>query len=145
MKWLSAIVAALAVGTWCMAESRHGAVQEKSAAEQLVERIRAIPGQDDKPFSLIVTLKVKRDRVEALAAAAKKAQGPSRAEPGCVRYEVQQNLEEPGEFVVLESWRNLKALQDHFATPHFAEFIKEIGSAVEEAPHLGIMKAVPAS
>ncbi len=145
MKWFATMVAALALGAWCMAGPSREQDPAKSPSDQLVDRIKAIPGQDDKPFSLVVALKVKRDQIEALAAAAKKAQGPSRAEPGCVRYEVQQNLEEPGEFLILESWRNLKALQDHFASPHFADFIKVIGSAVEEAPHLGIMKAIPAS
>jgi quinol monooxygenase YgiN len=145
MKWLSPLLAALALGTWCLAQGPREKGQEKSPAEQLVDRIKAIPGQDDKPFSLVVGLKVKRDHVETLTAAAKKAQGSSRAEPGCLRYEVQQNLEEPGEFAILESWRDLKALQDHFASPHFAEFIKVIGSAVEEAPQIRIMKSVPAS
>src|SRR6516165_10734337 len=103
MKWFSQLLAALAVGACCLAGSTREQEQEKSPAEQLVDRIKSIPGQGDKPFALVVTLKVKRDHVEPLAAAAKKAQGPSRAEPGCAKYEVQQNTEDPGEFLILES------------------------------------------
>jgi quinol monooxygenase YgiN len=90
---------------------------------------------------MVVHFKVKRDQVEAVLAGAKKAVPASRAEKGCMAYDVQQNLEDPAEFFVLETWRDAKALQFHAGTDHFAEFIKVIGAAVEEAPQMRITKS----
>ena len=144
MKRLALLLTTVLLGTWCLAAEPLRTQQEKSPLDQLIERIKAIPGQADKPFSLIVHLKVKRDQVEAVLTAAKKAVPASRAEKGCVAYEVQQNLEDATEFFILETWSDAKALQFHSSTDHFAEFIKVIGSAVEEPPHMGITRAVSA-
>ena len=138
------LVTTLALAACCLAGKPLRAQPEKSPLDSLIERIKAIPGQADKPFSMIVHFKVKRDQVEAVLAAAKKAVPASRAEKGCVAYDVQQNLEDPTEFFVLETWRDTKALQFHSGTDHFAEFIKVIGAAVEEAPRMGITKTVAA-
>ena len=59
---------------------------------------------------------------------------------------MQQNLEDPTEFTVMETWRNVKALEFHASTSHFAELIKVIGTAADDAPQIRITRAiVPAS
>jgi quinol monooxygenase YgiN len=135
------LMTALALSTSCLAGEPLRTQQEKSPIDQLIERIKAIPGQADKPFSMIVQFKVKRDQVDAVMAAAKKAVPASRAEKGCIVYDVQQNLEDATEIFVLETWRDAKALQFHAGTEHFAEFIKVIQPAVEEAPQMRLTKA----
>ena len=131
------------IATGCLAAEPLRPQQEKNPIDQLVDRIKAILGQADKPFSLVVHLKVKGDQVEAVSAAAKKAVPASRGAKGCVAYDVQQNLEDATEFFVLETWRDAKALQFHAGTDHFAEFIKVIGTAVEEPPHIRMAGASP--
>jgi len=144
MKRFALLITMFALATCCLTGAHLRAQQEKSPLDQLIERIKAIPGQADKPFSMIVHFKVKRDQVEAVLAVAKKAVPASRAEKGCIAYDVQQNLEDPTEFFVLETWHDTKALQFHSGTNHFAEFIKVLHEAVEEPPHMGITKAVAA-
>ena len=97
------LLTTLALGTCCLAGAPLRAQQEKSPLDPLLDRIKAIPGQADKPFSMIVQFKVKRDQVDSVLAAARKAVPASRAEKGCVAYDVQQNLEDPTEFFVLET------------------------------------------
>jgi quinol monooxygenase YgiN len=135
----------LPLATVLLASAPLGARQEeKSPIERLIERIKAVPGQGDKPFCMVVHFKVKRDQVDAVLEAAKKAVPPSRAEKGCAGYDLEQNLEDPTEFFLLESWHDTQALRDHAATPHFADFIKVIGASVEEPPKMGITKMVVA-
>jgi quinol monooxygenase YgiN len=43
---------------------------------------------------------------------------PTRAEPGCLRYDLYQSAEDPKEFVRHEVWRSLADLEAHKATPH---------------------------
>ncbi len=140
------LMTTLVLATSCLTGWPVRAQQEKSPLEALLDRIKAIPGQADKPFSMVVHLKVKQDQVQAVLAAAKKAVPASRAEKGCMAYDVQQNLEDTTEFFILETWRDAKALQFHSGTDHFTEFIKVIGASVDEAPQMRITRAaVPAN
>jgi len=56
---------------------------------------------------------------------------PSRAESGCLRYDLHQDLANPASFVVLEAWRDAEALAEHEATPHFQDLVKEIGGRAD--------------
>jgi quinol monooxygenase YgiN len=140
----ASVLTTLALVAWYSAGGSVLAQQEKSPLDQLIDRVNAIPGQAEKPFSMVVQFKVKPDQVDAVLAAAKKAVPASRAEKGCVVYDVQQNLEDPTEFFVLETWRDTKALKFHSTTEHFADFIKVIAAGVEGPPHMSITRAVSA-
>jgi quinol monooxygenase YgiN len=44
---------------------------------------------------------------------------PSRAEAGCVRYDLLRDPSQPGTLVFLEDWKDLAAHLEHKQTPHF--------------------------
>jgi beta-alanine degradation protein BauB len=44
--------------------------------------------------------------------------GPTRAEPGALRYDLYQSVTRPGDFMRFEVWRDAEALERHKATPH---------------------------
>lgn len=62
---------------------------------------------------------------------------PSRAETGCLTYNF---YEEPGSnrFLFFEEWADQAALDAHFQTPHFNDFIKAIPELLEGAPKIRI-------
>ena len=136
------LLTTLALAAGCLIVGPLRAQQENGPLDSLLDRIKAIPGQADKPFSMIVQFKVKADKVETVLDAAKKAVPASRAEKGNAAYDVQQSLEDPTEFFVLETWRNAEALKFHSGTDHFAEFIKVIQTAIEGPPHMRVSKSV---
>ncbi|MEE9141105.1 MAG: putative quinol monooxygenase [Gammaproteobacteria bacterium] len=43
---------------------------------------------------------------------------PTRAEEGCLSYELLENSEDPCEFAFIEEWRDEGAFQAHFETEH---------------------------
>ena len=49
---------------------------------------------------------------------------PTRAEPGCVSYELFRDPERPAKFMFQEVFRDQAALDAHLATPHFVQFVK---------------------
>lgn len=51
----------------------------------------------------------------------------SRAEAGCLEYGVWADPDDPGRFRVFEEWVSQEALEEHFATPHFAAFGAGLG------------------
>ncbi|MET0322748.1 MAG: putative quinol monooxygenase, partial [Duganella sp.] len=67
----------------------------------------------------------------AVQAALEKIVPPSRAEATCSRYELHVDVEHPGRFVMLETWRDQQALTEHEATPHFLQLVQEIAGKAE--------------
>lgn len=58
----------------------------------------------------------------------------SRQEPGCISYGLYEDSENANEFLFVEEWESDEALREHFRTPHIAEFMKEVPTAVAAAP-----------
>lgn len=46
----------------------------------------------------------------------------SRAEEGCIAYGYGQDVLDPDTIHVVEKWRDMAALEAHFATPHMKEW-----------------------
>ncbi|WP_299481023.1 putative quinol monooxygenase [uncultured Roseibium sp.] len=68
----------------------------------------------------------------------------TQSEPGCLLFEIRQNLKEPGKFTLWERWTDKQALADHFEAEHtkaylardltevnYIEELSEIGQALE--------------
>jgi quinol monooxygenase YgiN len=45
---------------------------------------------------------------------------PSRAEPGCLKYELLQNADDPTDFTFVETFASEEALKAHAAAPYIA-------------------------
>lgn len=59
---------------------------------------------------------------------------PSRAEAGCLSYELFQDDESPQDFITVESWADAAAVQAHLATSHVAQAIEKAASLLEQPP-----------
>ena len=56
---------------------------------------------------------------------------PSRAEPGNLRYDLWQDVDNPGRFVLDELYKNTDAVASHRATPHFQNYLSRINDLAE--------------
>ena len=80
-----------------------------------------------------VFIHVKPDCLAAFQAATLANARASLREPGVARFDVIQQADAPDRFVAHERWRDLNALGDHLATPHFAAVGAAIGFVLERA------------
>ena len=62
----------------------------------------------------------------------------SRAENGCVTYDFYEKHPGGNEFLFFEEWRDQSALDAHFQTPHFAEFVGALPALIEGNPQIRI-------
>lgn len=69
-----------------------------------------------------------------LVEVAQKVARASREEAGCIGYRFYEDTEQPDQFVFVEEWESDQALQEHFRTPHIAEFMQAIMGAVTGVP-----------
>jgi quinol monooxygenase YgiN len=85
---------------------------------------------------IVVVGRVESDaeRRDALIAAGQKVAGSSRQEPGCISYRLYEDTEQPNAFVFIEEWADDEALQDHFRTPHIAEFMSAMPATLTAPP-----------
>ncbi|MGL4943335.1 MAG: putative quinol monooxygenase [Thermoguttaceae bacterium] len=68
---------------------------------------------------LSVTIHVKRESIELFRAASLVNANASRAEPGCLQFDVNQNQEDPTQFMLYEVYRDVAALDFHRQQPHY--------------------------
>jgi quinol monooxygenase YgiN len=61
---------------------------------------------------------------------------PSRAEAGCITYNFYEQQPSANEFLFFEEWADQAALDAHFQTPHFNDFMKQFPDLIQGAPHI---------
>ena len=59
---------------------------------------------------------------------------PSRAEAGCVSYELFQDNDDPRDFITVENWGDSVAADAHMSTPHVAAAIAQAGVLLAQPP-----------
>jgi quinol monooxygenase YgiN len=76
------------------------------------------------------------DRVEELKAVLLDLIEPTRAEPGCVSYQLWQGQTDPGDFVFVDNWASDEAFAAHMVTPHVQEAFTKAQGLLAEAPDI---------
>lgn len=56
----------------------------------------------------------------------------TRAEEGCINYDLHQDNENPNLFIFHENWVSRELLQQHLANSHIAEYIQATEGSIEE-------------
>ncbi|MBN6151838.1 antibiotic biosynthesis monooxygenase [Xanthomonas sp. AmX2] len=62
--------------------------------------------------------------------------GPSRAEPGSLRYEILQDGHDDGLWTVLEDWRSEADFDLHMATEYVQAFMRQVPSLCDGQPDI---------
>ncbi len=58
---------------------------------------------------------------------------PTRAEEGCVQYDLHEATGTPGHFIFYENWTSREALDRHLATPHLQK-LGSIAPSLSQGP-----------
>ena len=78
-------------------------------------------------YSIFVTITVKSEHIEEFKEASLgDAQGATRDEPGCFRFDMHQDAEIPSRFYLHEVYRDEDAFQAHIKAPHFLRWIDTV-------------------
>lgn len=90
----------------------------------------------DENLYLTARLKVKADKVEELKQAALAIVEDSRAEEGCISYNVHQSIEDETVFVWRESWKSKTDLDEHFEMDYVKNFFNLVNEVAAEPPQI---------
>ena len=91
-------------------------------------------------LTVIASLKVKAGMEHDARVALLAAVPATRAEPGCLAYDLHQSTNEPTEFLFYERWSDRAALDAHSAStaPHRQELRQRLGHIVAGPPSVTV-------
>jgi len=69
------------------------------------------------------------DQVENILSVLRQLTEATRTEPGCIKYELHQDLSDETHFTFIEEWTNEEALQLHFQMEHFKQATEHVKAA----------------
>lgn len=87
------------------------------------ERLRPVAGSPDQ-LTLMPFFTIRAGEVEAVGQSHLSMVEPTRAEPGCIDYDLYQSLDDPTVMFFYENWTDAEALVRHMNTPNFYRFVR---------------------
>ena len=83
-----------------------------------------------KPLTIVAVFQANPDREEELAGALQGLVAPTRAESGCINYDLHRDLEVPGRFLFYENWQTRGHWEAHMASDHLQRHQETSGPLV---------------
>ena len=83
-------------------------------------------------LTIVANIKAKADKVELVKAELEKLIPITRAEEGCVLYDLHQDNESPAHFLFFEIWESRDLWQVHMNNQHLKDYLAATDGAVEE-------------
>jgi len=82
-------------------------------------------------LTIVARIQAKADKLELVKAALLKLIKPTRAEEGCLQYDLHQDNVNPEIFVFYENWASRELWQTHMNNDHLKAYMVETEGAVE--------------
>ena len=89
-----------------------------------------------EPVTIIARFRAKVGQESRLRQELQRLLAPTRAEAGCISYDLHQSQSDPGLFVFYENWASQAALDVHFQTPHLQALLKLVPDLVDGRPDI---------
>lgn len=96
----------------------------------------------DEKIVLIASAKFKPESVEEAKKAALEIVAASRAEAGCINYDVHQSVEDETILFWHETWANKQAIDEHFETIAFKNFMAKVQPLLAEPSQINLTKMI---
>jgi quinol monooxygenase YgiN len=77
---------------------------------------------DEQPMTMVVIFRARPGLEETLGDALRALVGPTRAEAGCLAYDLHRSIEEPDVYFFTETWASAAHHRAHDATGHVRAF-----------------------
>jgi quinol monooxygenase YgiN len=77
---------------------------------------------EDK-VTVVASFLAKPGKESAVKLAIEAVIASTRAESGCMNYDLHQSTEDPAVFMLYENWKSKKALEEHLAMPYLKDLV----------------------
>ena len=83
-------------------------------------------------LTIVASITAHPDKIDLVNAELTKLIDPTRAEPGCLQYDLHQNNEDPTHFLFYENWQSRDHWLAHMDTEHIAAFKANTDNALKD-------------
>ena len=83
-------------------------------------------------LSVVANIKANPDQIDLVKAELGKLIAITRAETGCINYDLHQDNDNPAHFMFYEIWASRELWQTHMSAPHLAAYMEATDGAVAE-------------
>jgi quinol monooxygenase YgiN len=94
----------------------------------------------DGQVLVVARARVRTGQAARLLAAVAPFVAASRAEPGCIEYDVYLSATEYEELATVERWSCAEAAEAHLAAPHTDHFLAAIADCLAEPPRIRLAR-----
>ena len=96
----------------------------------------------DRQLTVVAHLVAKPDKIEETRRFLLSLVGRTRAEGGCVNYDLHQDDANPAEFTFYENWINRSEWDRHMEMPYLHEFVRRKTELFAVEPHIRLMTMI---
>lgn len=86
----------------------------------------------DQKVTVLARFKARKGMEEQLRQAIMACVAPTRAEAGCINYDLHQHADDPGALILYENWVSKQALDEHLEMPYLKELKTRAGDLCAE-------------
>ena len=86
----------------------------------------------DQKLTIVARILAKEEERDFVKSELLKLIDITRAEEGCINYDLHQDIENTNLFMFYENWTNRDLWQKHMSNSHLADYIQATENAVEE-------------
>ena len=97
----------------------------------------------DEPLTAMGVIRAKPGREQDLGRRMSALLEPTRAEPGCLAYDLYQSTEDPTVWVLIERWRAVADLDAHVLSSHMKAFLACAAEVLDGPPDNFRLKLTP--
>ena len=82
-------------------------------------------------LTIVAHIQAKQGSVDLVRTELEKLISITRAEDGCLQYDLHQDNEAPESFLFFENWESRELWQAHMSAPHLAAYVAATDGAIE--------------
>ena len=83
-------------------------------------------------LTIVANIKANEDKIDLVKSELLKLIDITRAEEGCINYDLHQDNDNPAHFVFYENWESRELWQVHMSNQHLADYMAATAGAVAE-------------
>lgn len=83
-------------------------------------------------LTIVANIIAKSDKIDLVKSELEKLIEISRADEGCINYDLHQDNDNPAHFLFFENWESRELWQAHMGAQHLADYLTATEGAVED-------------
>jgi quinol monooxygenase YgiN len=92
--------------------------------------------------TVVATFKAKAGMEDTVRDAIQSLVAPTRAESGCINYDLHQSGDDPSLFMLYENWISKQDLDEHLAMPYLKDFLAKADDILKEPVDIALWQMI---